>query len=135
LKKQLEAQGKTAEAQQTDDLIGRILSGFASLAGALVFSDKNAKTDIKSTSFLDGIERIKSKSYRYKGSARPEAGIMAQDLEKTKMAPAVVNNGGVKMIDTGKLSTMNTAAISELNEQVRKLVEEMGKVQAPKEAK
>lgn len=135
LERQLREQGRIEEANRQAQFVNQLISGGAQLLGATVLmSDKRAKDDIKPTSFLDGIERVKSKSYRYKGSSRPEAGLIAQDLEKTAMAPAVVENGGVKMIDTGRLSTMNTSAISELNDKVRRLVAELGKIQKPEEA-
>lgn len=59
--------------------------------------------------------------YRYKNPDAPGAdegehyGPMAQDLERTPAGRSVVRTGpdGTKMVDTGRLSLVNTAAVSE----------------------
>lgn len=105
--KQAKAAKRASDQNMAGNVIG-VLGGVASL-----FSDRNLKTDIKTDSMADGLDKIKSYTYRYKGGDKNEAGIMAQDLEKTKMAAAVVNTPRGKMVDTRRLSTMNTGALSE----------------------
>lgn len=109
-------------------LFGQIMGGIAGIGS--LFSDKNLKEDIKpSGSISDSLAKIKSYNYKYKGSAKPEAGVMAQDLEKTKAAPAVSETAHGKVVDTDRLSTINTAAIAEQGariKQIEKLVKELG---------
>lgn len=102
----------TTERGQNFGLIGQ---GIGALGGiAALFSDKNLKTGIKKDNLTDGLEKLKAFRYKYeKGPAyaggRNEAGVMAQDLEKTKLAPAVIDTPKGKVIDTNRLTTMNTA--------------------------
>jgi hypothetical protein len=101
-------------------LFGQI-AGVASGIGSL-FSDRNLKDNIKpSGSISDSLAKIKSYSYKYKGSNKPEAGVMAQDLEKTKAAPSVYNTPQGKVIDTNRLATINTAAISEQGRRLKEI--------------
>lgn len=50
-------------------------------------------------------------------------GVMAQDLERTPAGRSVVmpQPDGTKMVDTGRLSMQNTAAIGELGNEIEKL--------------
>jgi hypothetical protein len=98
--------------------IGSITGAIAGIGS--LFSDRRLKKDIKqSPSISDSLARIKSYNYRYKDSGRSEAGIMAQDAEKTEAAPAVVNTPKGKMIDTRRLTTINTAAIGEQGRRIK----------------
>ena len=100
---------------------------FGQLAGAAsgalsLFSDKNLKEDIKpSGSISDSLAKIKSYNYKYKGGDKPEAGVMAQDLEKTKAAPSVLNTAQGKAVDTRRLTTINTAAIGEQGRRIKQV--------------
>ncbi len=68
-------------------------------------------------------------SYEYKdpsapgAAAGPQVGPMAQDLEKSPAAAHVVHAGpdGMKRVDTGRLSLVNTAAISQEQKRVDRL--------------
>lgn len=62
----------------------------------LTLSDKRAKTDIKKVGELDSGPGIYT--YRYKGSEKPQIGVMAQELEKTH-PEAVFSLGGTKFVD------------------------------------
>lgn len=68
----------------------------AGTAAGLILSDKRLKTDKKKIGKT--IEGLPIYRYRYKGDPEMRMGVMAQDLEKKK-PEAVVNVGGVKMID------------------------------------
>jgi len=99
-------------------LVSQGIGAAGGVFGALAMSDRNQKTDIKQEKMTKGLDSLRSFSYKYKkGPAyeggRKEAGVMAQDLEKTAMKPAVVQTPIGKMIDTKKLATMNTGALSE----------------------
>ena len=64
-----------------------------------MLSDRRAKDDIEPVGELyDGTNIYR---YRYKGDATPRIGVMAQEVEKTN-PDAVIDVGGVKMVDYGK---------------------------------
>lgn len=126
------------DKNRTQQTWNNIFGGLTSLGGALL-SDRNAKTDIKQNSLSEALNKIKGYSYKYKGSSDSQAGIMAQDLEKGAMRPAVMNTPQGKMIDTNKLSTMNTGALAEhekkirsLKDEVQTLIKALGDIPAPK---
>ena len=48
-------------------------------------------------------------------------GVMAQDLEKTKAAPSVYNSAQGKVVDTNRLTTINTAAIGEQGRRIKQI--------------
>lgn len=99
-------------------LFGQIAGAAAGIGSVL--SDRRLKDDIKeSGSLSDSLAKLKGYSYRYKGSERPERGIMAQDVEKTKAAPAVIDTPAGKAIDARRLTTINTAAIGEQGRRIR----------------
>ena len=109
----------TANSQK-QGLFGQV-AGAAAGVGAL-FSDRNLKEDVRPTgSISDSLAKIKSYAYKYKGGDRPEAGVMAQDLEKTKAAPSVYETTQGKAVDTNRLTTINTAAIAEQGRRVKQI--------------
>lgn len=104
------------------------LTGTLAEAGAkaMAASDERCKKDIKpfdSSAFLDELTGYK---YKYK---RPEVdgkgkqvGVMAQDLEKTDAAGAVVEDeSGKKQIDYGKLGGAILASLADMNERLKKI--------------
>lgn len=109
----LKAAQMSADASKPSgwDIFGNVLGGVGAVAG--LFSDRNLKDNIEPDDITRGLGKIKGYSYQYKGAPRQEAGVIAQDLEKTAMAPAVFETPNGKAIDTRRLSTMNTAALSE----------------------
>ena len=123
-------QNKTATRGQNIGLAGGIIGAVGGLAG--LFSDKNLKTDIKADKMTDGLSKIRAYSYKYKGGTKPEAGVMAQDLEKTAMAPAVENTPIGKKIDTNRLTTMNTGALSEHEKRLQNIEKMVGNLKSYK---
>ena len=110
-------QGKTAAGQQA----GNMVSG-AMGAGAALLSDIRMKDDVAPVSLSDALEKIKGYSFKYKGAERPEVGVMAQDLEGTALEPAVIESpDGMKGIDAKRLTTANTAALSEHEKRLREI--------------
>ena len=87
---------------------------------AMLFSDKDLKEDIKDGyGILDRVTRaVGPKTFRMKGDGETQVGVMAQDLEKTPLASTVVDTPEGKMVDTRKLTTANTAMLSDLSKKV-----------------
>lgn len=102
--------GQAAAGQQAGGFINTIGN-----IGSNLFSDIRMKDEIEPADMSSALDKIRSYSYKYKGGDRPEAGIMAQDLEGGAMEPAVTEDPetGMKAIDARRLTTMNTAALSE----------------------
>jgi len=107
-----------AEAQRRKGLIE---------AGAALFSDRRLKKSIKdggddADEFIRG---LKAFSYRYKDDRLgrgKQLGVMAQAVEKTRFGEQIVRDTPEgKMLDVGKLSGANTAAIARLGERLAKL--------------
>lgn len=74
-----------------------LFGGLAGLGGNLIMaSDRRVKTDVKKLGKTEaGLGIYK---YRYKGSDRPQIGLMAQEVEK-KNPDAVVTVNGLKMVN------------------------------------
>lgn len=118
--KQAEEQARAAKAQERQSLFGNIFGAVGGIAS--LFSDRRLKENVKEApSLSDSISKIKSYTFSYRGKDRPEAGVMAQDLERTAMAPAVMDTPEGKMIDTRRLTTMNTATIAEQGDRMKKI--------------
>ena len=123
-------QAAAAKQAANQQMIGNIIGTVGGIAG--LFSDRRLKEDTRPVRISDSLEKIKGYTYKYKGSKRPEAGVMAQDLEKTAMAPAVMDTPEGKMVDTRRLSTMNTAALAEHEKRmqaIEKMLKGMGEMQ------
>lgn len=128
-------QAAAAKAQRRQSMFGNIIGAVGGIAS--LFSDERLKEDIEPDPLTEGLEKIKGYSYKYKGLPREEAGVMAQDLEDTNMAPAVIDTPGGKMIDTRRLTTMNTAALADQEgrlKAIEKLLEGIRGIPAPKKA-
>jgi len=114
------AAAEAAKAQQRQSGLSSIIGAVGGIAS--LFSDRRLKEDVKEApSLSDSVSKIKSYTFSYRGKDRPEAGIMAQDLERTAMAPAVMDTPEGKMIDTRRLTTMNTATIAEQGDRMKKI--------------
>lgn len=128
----LTEQRSAMDEQSRRDMYGRVASGFQDFAGVLqqarpaqpyffedvtglgrspyVTSDRVAKTDLRPA---------RGYTYNYIDPARhgagPQLGVMAQDLERTPAGRYAVDTGpdGLKRVDTGKLTMVNTAALSD----------------------
>ena len=139
-KKMAKDQNKNSTRGQDIGLLGQGIGALAGVGGAIAASDKNLKEDIQPKSMTGGLNKMQSFAYKYKPGVayeggRQEGGVMAQDLEKTAMKSAVLDTPDGKMIDTRKLSTMNTGALSEHEkrlQQIEKLVKSLGEIPAPK---
>lgn len=110
-------QGSAAAGQQAGGLVDRVIGGVGGIAK--IFSDRRLKEDIEPVSLSDALARVNSLGFKYRGSDRPEVGVMAQDLEGTEMDPAVIDTPEGKMLDTRRLSAMNTGALSEHEKRLR----------------
>ncbi|HXK36980.1 MAG TPA: tail fiber domain-containing protein [Candidatus Paceibacterota bacterium] len=123
-------QGALGQAQQqAGQAQGKALWGgikdVAGFAGGLI-SDENAKENIQpAPDMLDTILRkVRPKTFDYKpgvGDPGPQVGVVAQDLEKTPLAPVVEETPTGKVINTGKLSTAALDLILELGQRVKEL--------------
>lgn len=111
LKNQNDMQAKkiNAEAQQAVEAqFGKAMAGLAQGAGRAIASDKRVKNNIKDAGkeFDDFVSKIKSKSFKYKEGFEPDMpgevfGVMAQDLEKSKIGKSMVDEdeNGVKTLN------------------------------------
>lgn len=137
----LAAQGETARfgadvarqqaiQQQQSQILGSILQSGATIGAAGMKSDEQAKKSISSAkkeaqSFLDALS---ARQYEYKDASEPGTapgtryGIMAQDLEKSKMGKSLVRDTEHgKMVDTVQGFGAVLAAQAELNKRLKKL--------------
>jgi len=124
-----QAQAAQAQAQGTRDL----LIGGAALAmsPALAMSDIRVKENIQPASTKEGdlkdmLDKITPAQYDYKnevGGEPNQVGVMAQDLEKSKIGKQFVQEAddGTKMVDYGKMSPMFLAAIKDLTDRLDKM--------------
>lgn len=100
-------------------------------SAAMLMSDKNAKQNIKPQENAAGeiekfLSSLKPSQYEYKDSANgtgEKIGIMAQDLEKSKIGKTMVDQSedGTKMIDTNKAIGAILAGMADLNKKFKKL--------------
>lgn len=74
-----------------------LLGGLFGLGSSLIMSDERVKDDI--TEIGETHDGQPLYSYRYKGSDRPQIGLMAQDVEKVKPEAVVTLPGGIKAVD------------------------------------
>lgn len=93
---------KLQAAQMENQMSGQLLGGLFGLGGKLIgLSDRRSKKDI---SKVGKIGKLPLYEFRYKGEdkATPKhTGFMAQDVEK-RTPDAVINTGGLKLVDYGK---------------------------------
>ncbi len=118
-----QAQASQAQAQGTRDL----LIGGATLA----MSDVRVKENIQPASTQQGdlkemLDKITPAQYDYKnevGGEPNQVGVMAQDLEKSKIGKQFVQEAddGTKMVDYGKMSPMFLAAIKDLTDRLDRM--------------
>lgn len=95
-------------------------AGIGAAGGQLLFSDERVKKDIESVSKKDLGEfrnALKAYSFKYKDEEMGEGehiGVMAQDLQKSKLGRTVVeeNEDGVKQINLKKLASLSLAMMA-----------------------
>jgi hypothetical protein len=110
----------TTKRGQNQGLLGSIIGAGA---GALaLLSDRNQKEEIRPAGSLsDSLAKIRGYKFKYRGGDRDEAGVMAQDVEGTEAAPAVIDTPEGKALDTRRLSAINTAAIGEQGRRIKEI--------------
>jgi hypothetical protein len=110
-------------------LIGPLLSAGGQIgAAAALKSDERLKTDIDDAydDVDEMLDNLVAKRYRYQNEARdgigPRVGIMAQDMERSRMGRDVVfEHPDGKALDVNKALSAALASAARLNERVRKL--------------
>lgn len=127
---QLQFAANLNKQQQTKDLFQQA----ANAAMMMGKSDKNAKKDIKEISPKDIEEfatKLKASAFKYKqpnGESYQDGevtGIMAQDLEKSKIGKEmVVDSAEGKMVDFKRAVPATMAAVSEVMKRIKKLESE-----------
>lgn len=112
--------------QQKQQAFGSVLSGGGAI-GALALSDKRAKKDIKPADkdVDDLLDNLKPSSFKYKDESNGEGeqtGIMAQDLEKSKVGKKMVHETPKgKMVDFSKSLPTILASQAALHNRLKKL--------------
>lgn len=98
--------------------------GMGLTAGAM-FSDERGKCDVDDFDPSDFLDKITGYTYKYKDKNHGEgehAGVMAQDLEKSKAGSRlVVDTPEGKVVDYGKSGPVTFASLADLNKRLRKL--------------
>ena len=104
-------------------------------------SDVNVKSNIQQTSASDVFRQTPGYSYDYKpefanrpgAKEGPQAGIMAQDLEKTPAGSTMVSQGpdGVKSVDTQRLPLLQAAAMNEQIQRTDALEQKLAQYESP----
>lgn len=92
--------------------------------GSLFSSDENLKTDKHKLSDKDAddlLAELTGYKFRYKGDKKPQVGVMAQDIERTSLSPAVINTPAGKMINGDATQGKVLALMAHQHERIRKL--------------
>lgn len=96
---------------------------------ASIFSDENKKENIKDFKEIDIkelLDKLKGHKYNYKDDPKKEeqVGVMAQDMEKSKLGKKFVENTPEgKVINYGKAMNATYATLANLHERLKKLEE------------
>lgn len=123
-KQQAEGQAENARTSR----FGQVLGGAGQAASGIAkISDERAKTNIDDSDgkARDLLDHLKGKLYEYKDDSNGEGvhvGIMAQDLEKSPLGRSmVIDEGGMKKVDFGKGFGAVLAAVTEIDDKLKKL--------------
>ena len=110
---------------------GSAITGLLGTLGsaALLSSDRRVKTDVQPLDSRELLAKVGAWTWRYKGSMQRLAGPMAQELEETPLAGAVLEGpGGMKMVDYGAMGFENgrqgglfLSLLASINERLSKL--------------
>jgi hypothetical protein len=108
---------------------GGLVKGIGSMMA--LASDERLKTDIRDgkDDIDEMLDRLVAKTYRYKDESKygagPRAGIMAQNLERSRAGKALVvdlpNDPGRKGVDMVKAVSAALASAARLNQRLRKV--------------
>lgn len=100
---------------------------------AIAASDENLKKNIKKADLSELVDKIKAYKFEYKspnGESYQDGsvdGVMAQDLEKSKLGKSLVQNTKEgKMVDLKKAVPLMMASVSEIAKEIKKLKEKKG---------
>jgi hypothetical protein len=109
---------KTSSAQQ----YGGLLSAGAGAVSSLL-SDERAKTDITtapSGDFQEFLRKLRPSGYRYIGLESPETGVMAQDVERSRIGRTLVREtpSGAKAIDVPRATGTILAVLADMHRRV-----------------
>lgn len=116
----MESGGHSVVNQQTPwtTWLGLGMQGAGLLA---MMSDKRLKKNVSPMNpeggAVEKVKRMKGVKYQWKGSGRPDAGLLAQDVEKADPS-AVVDVGGMKAVKIPQVLGLLTDAIKELDRKV-----------------
>lgn len=131
-------QASIANQQQQSQLLGGLLGGASSIGAAALMSDKSKKKRIKdgTASTKDFLNALKAKEYDYKADSGEAPGrnfgIMAQDLEKSKMGKSLVlDTPNGKMVDTRRGFGAVLAGMAELNKRTAEIEKAFKKKKMP----
>jgi hypothetical protein len=105
-------------------LLGLLGSGIGGAARGVAASDERLKTNIKKADIdiEDFLDRLKSKKFKYKGSENQKTGIIAQDLEKSRVGKnLVVEAPEGKYVDLDESVPVLMSAVANLNKRLRDL--------------
>ena len=114
-----------AAAQQRPGMLGPLLSAGGQVGAAAVMSDERLKTDIADAAgdLDEMLDHLVAKRYRYKDEKfgkGERAGIMAQDLERSRAGHAlVIETPDGKGVDVNKAISAALAAVARLNQRLR----------------
>ena len=124
-----ELQGQNSNwqaAQQDKGILGGVMGGI----GAAMMSDERSKTEIEDASedIDDMLSKLAAKTYRYKDEEKygkgKRAGIMVQDLEKSKAGKAItvdIPGTGMRGFDVAKAVSAALASAARLSARLKKL--------------
>jgi hypothetical protein len=122
-KQERQTQIDQANAQRNAGMFSGLVQG-----AATAFSDEEMKTNIKPADLSEMVGKLKAKKFQYKqpnGESYQDGtvtGIMAQDLEKSKLGKTLVSESPEgKMVDLKKAVPITMAAVSELAKKIKKL--------------
>ncbi|MGH7177244.1 MAG: tail fiber domain-containing protein [Tepidisphaeraceae bacterium] len=121
-------QAYTAAKAGQQQMTGALISGAGQIGATALMSDENVKTDVADADEdIDAmLDALRAKRYRYKDETRhgrgERAGIMAQDLERSRAGRAVVTEvADGKSIDVNKAVSAALASVARLNQRLRKV--------------
>lgn len=117
---QARASSRIGQQQMENQLIGQGVQGLTTAASLGLFSDSRVKTNIEPLNKSDIEEmkkHLKAYAFNYVNDSYGSGdwvGIMAQDLEKSKLGKTlVIEKNGIKTIDTNKVLSMFLATMAE----------------------
>tara|TARA_B100000945_G_scaffold315965_2_gene316046 strand:+ start:952 stop:1653 length:702 start_codon:yes stop_codon:yes gene_type:complete len=98
-------QNITNQNNYNSAMAGNIMGGLSSLGSAFIMSDLRVKTDVKKigkAKAKDG-KNINIYSYKYKGSDKPQVGVVAQEIEKSHPGAIGKTSEGIRAVNYKEL--------------------------------